>query len=412
MNDISLQDIIDVDRLAEVQEKLSDMMSVSAVTVDRDGTPISNLNNFSPLCQLIRSTEKGQERCILCDKKACELAIHLGAAISYDCHIGLKDCCAPIVVDNVMVGAVLGGQVLLNDAKLEDNIQNLMKLEKEFDLPHEELINAIDKIPVVKFDYLKKCLDLYKLIANYSKEMGLKYLAQQKLLDETQKKLEFEQRAKYAELKSIEAQINPHFLFNTLNSIARMAMFEEANDTEEMIFNLSDLLRYNLRQINEFPTLHTEMENIRRYLLLQKVRYQDRLNYSILLDSKLEKFLIPSMILQPLVENAIIHGLEPLSYGGRLEIECLEVDDQLKILIKDTGIGIPESKKATLLDSNCFNGHLGVMNSHLRIQDYFGKVYGLKLMNNDQYTTIIELTFPKITTKAQIRKEPSLCVSD
>lgn len=402
----TLIDVVDIDHLHEVQEKLSNLVKVSVVTTDVDGRPVSGLNNFTPFCQLIRSTEKGRQRCEQCDKRAELQAFREKRSIIYDCHLGLKDCCVPITVGDKLLGAVLGGQVLVSDdADAKAKIFDIPALSQEYGVPEDHLREAVRKIFVVDYEYLENCVDLYEMIANYSKEMGMKSIAQQKLVEEVKDRLAFERRAKYAELKTLEAQINPHFLFNTLNSIARMAMFEDAPDTEEMIYNLSDLLRYNLRQTEDYPLLEKELDNLQRYLALQKTRYQDRLDYEIVADAATGHCLIPMMILQPLVENAIIHGLEPLAEGGRLVIEVNDLGEHLQICIKDTGTGIPIDMRTHLLGNDTSSAPgLGVINSHLRLKDAFGPASGLQIYENEEFSTIVELVFPKVTDKRLIKE--------
>ncbi len=405
IENLSLQDVVDIQHLLEVQRKLSDLVKISVVTTDIEGRPITALNNFSPFCKLIRSTEKGREECELCDKCAEKIAFKEKRSIIYDCHLGLKDCCVPIIVGDRLIGAVLGGQVLI-DGQKKDALFDIKNLSHKYGISEESLQEAIRKIYVVDHDYLKRCVDLYETIANYSKEMGLKYIAQQKLVCEGQERLSYERRAKYAELKTLEAQINPHFLFNTLNSIARMSMFESAPDTEEMIYNLSDLLRYNLRQTEEFPVLEKELDNLQRYLALQKIRYQDRLNYQINAEESTKMALIPMMILQPLVENAIIHGLEPLVKGGQLLISVDDLGKKIRIRICDTGVGIPPEQRQKLLNSDSYGATgLGVVNSHLRLKDAFGPDYGLRIYSDQDFSTIVEMISPKVTDKRHIKEK-------
>ncbi|WP_440897506.1 sensor histidine kinase [Amphibacillus sp. Q70] len=393
----TLQEVINIDILADVQKKMSNLVGISVVTVDHQGRPVGDLNNFTPFCQLVRSSQVGSKKCIECDALAEKRAFHNRKPMIYDCHYGLKDCCVPIIVDDKLLGAVLGGQVLVHDASSENPKEkfDVEQLSEELHIPKAQLEEAIEQIVVVEYDYLIECVDFYQVLANHFKEMGLKSIAQNQLLEESREKLEYEKRAKYAELKTIEAQINPHFLFNTLNSIARIAMMENADHTEEMIFNLSDLLRYNLKQIEEFPTIGDEIENIKRYLFIQKTRYQSRLTYNISVDSELLNYCLPSMILQPIVENAIIHGLEPLAKGGEVYISVRKQGNDIIIAVHDTGIGFDQHTFESLLDvdQNAPTG-LGVINSHLRLKDYFGERYGLFYTQKDGYKTVAEITFP------------------
>lgn len=393
----TLQEVINIDILADVQKKMSNLVGISVVTVDHQGRPVGDLNNFTPFCQLVRSSPVGSRKCIECDAFAEKRAFYNRKPMIYDCHYGLKDCCVPIIVDDKLLGAVLGGQVLVHDESSQNPKEkfNVEQLSEELNIPKTQLEEAIEQIVVVKYDYLIECVDFYQVLANHFKEMGLKSIAQNQLLEESREKLEYEKRAKYAELKTIEAQINPHFLFNTLNSIARIAMMEDANHTEEMIFNLSDLLRYNLKQIEEFPTIADEIENIKRYLFIQKTRYQSRLTYDFSVDYELLNYCLPSMILQPIVENAIIHGLEPLVEGGEVYISVAKRANDIVIAVHDTGIGFDQHHFEKLLDAdrNSPTG-LGVINSHLRLKDYFGETYGLFYTQKDGYRTVAEITFP------------------
>jgi len=142
-----------------------------------------------------------------------------------------------------------------------------------------------------------------------------------------------------AELEALRAKINPHFFFNTLNSITSL-ISPEPQKAEELIEKFSDLFRYPLNVENkEFIELNQEIDFIKLYLEIEKVRLDERLTYDILVDKNLNDFLIPSMILQPLVENSIIHGISPLKSGGKITIQCTMEKKGCCIRISDSGIG-------------------------------------------------------------------------
>lgn len=408
-NDLTLTDVVDVDILSDVQNKLSNLVGISVVTADAHGKPVGKLNNFSPFCQLIRSSKVGAERCIECDAQAEKKAFELKKSIIADCHLGLKDCCVPIIVNDKLLGGVLGGQVLVDDQKNPKSKFDIPKLSKELDLDELELKAAIDKLAVVQPKYLQDCVDFYEVLATYFTEIGLKSLIQEKLLEESQKKMDYERRLKYAEFKTVEAQINPHFLFNTLNSISRVAMAENAPLTEEMTYNLSDLIRYNLKQTEEFPLLKNEIDNIKRYLYLQKIRYGNRLNYQIDLPNHLMDYCIPYMILQPIVENAIIHGIEPIAKGGSIYITVSKDDSDIFILVKDTGVGFNKQKALQILDrgDSSYSG-IGFVNSHLRLRDYFGENYGLQILDDELVSTAIKITIPAFTDYHHYKNKVSI----
>lgn len=195
-----------------------------------------------------------------------------------------------------------------------------------------------------------------------------------------------------ANLRTLESQMSPHFIFNSLNSITRMAFFENAKKTEEMTYNLSDLLRYNLRDFEEFPSLRKEIDNIEKYFFMQKIRFGDRLEYNISIDSRLLDYRVPNMIIQPLVENAIIHGIQPKSQGGSVLVSAEKDRKNIIVKIIDTGLGIDEAIISKLLNNQSHG--LGVSNSNKRLISYFGSDYGLKIYSDLSNRTVVEVRFP------------------
>lgn len=181
---------------------------------------------------------------------------------------------------------------------------------------------------------------------------------------------------KEAELLGLQSQINPHFLFNTLNIIAKTAVLEDADETCSLIETASDMIRYNLRKIGESATLEEEIESIRNYFVIQKSRFSERFAFDIQLDEALKNFEIPFLTLQPLVENAFIHGIEPLERGGKIEVKCYQ-EGSIFIEVKDNGVGMTEDNIRQLLSNTSTNkGHttgIGVANVQRRLMLFFDK---------------------------------------
>lgn len=162
--------------------------------------------------------------------------------------------------------------------------------------------------------------------------------------------IEMENLLKESELKFLHMQINPHFLYNTLNSICSLSQIEGAETTSDMINSLSTLLRYTLNTVNEMVPMSSEIEIAKNYLFIQKTRFGPRLDYTLNIDDDCMNHQVPSMILQPLVENAIIHGLETLPGGGNVSISAHYVNDKLEIMVQDNGIGMSEETLQRLRD--------------------------------------------------------------
>lgn len=158
--------------------------------------------------------------------------------------------------------------------------------------------------------------------------------------EERLKNSEMNSLLQQAKLNYLQMQINPHFLFNTFNSISALAVIEEAPNTAVMINKLSGLVRYTMQQIEKTVTLQQELEITENYLFIQKQRFEHRLLYRIQADEDCLALAIPAMVLQPLVENAIIHGIEPQEEGGFLWIRAYCEGGELVLTVEDNGQGM------------------------------------------------------------------------
>ena len=397
--DISLEKVIDFDEFSKIQSELSIIVDFSTVTVNTDGVPITALSNFTEFCQLIRSSQKGKKACVMCDQQALDRSVALGHSIAYDCHCGLKDCAAPIIVDGVLIGGVLGGQVLISEQE-RSNIDTDC-LSKQFDIDQDALIKAVERIEIVPEVYLQRCLQFYSFIASYVAEKGYKALIQQKLSMETVERVKQQQIATDQMLKRIQAQMNPHFLFNALNSIARTSLIEGATATEQLIYNLSSYLRYTVKNTSSTPTIAEEYDNLENYLNIQKARFGNRISYQIEVDPSLKECRIPSMTLQPLVENSLIHGLKNCTEHGiiRVNIEKYKGKGKNDIIISiyDNGCGMPKDI------INLFHSHkeinnttlgLGLTNTQLRINTLYGPDYGISIDSKPNEYTQLTIILP------------------
>ena len=185
---------------------------------------------------------------------------------------------------------------------------------------------------------------------------------------ENQRKLSLEGELRQAALKSelaaIKAQLNPHFLYNVFNAI-NASVPAENEKTRDMIAQLSDLFRYQLQASQqELVPLREELDFVKKYLDLEKARFEDRLKIQIKVPQELMEEKIPPMLLQPLVENSVKHGLSSLIEGGTISISIFKEDGKLKFEISDTGIGIENKTEA-------FDKGIGLTNTKLRLQKMY-----------------------------------------
>jgi sensor histidine kinase YesM len=145
-----------------------------------------------------------------------------------------------------------------------------------------------------------------------------------------------------AELKSLQSQINPHFLYNSLNSIASLAPVD-AQKTQKMAHSLSDLFKYSInRKDKKTSTVHDEVEMVKTYLDIEKIRFGERLQFTVMVDNDLENHKIPLFLIQPLVENAVKHGISRNEGIGKIELQIVKEQNEMKISVRDNGPDFPE----------------------------------------------------------------------
>lgn len=170
------------------------------------------------------------------------------------------------------------------------------------------------------------------------------------LVNEIKDKSELDKLLKELELKNLQNQINPHFLFNTLNNIAKMAYLEEAPETTRLIESVSTLLRYNLENIDKPSTLKDEINVVKEYFYIQQTRFGDRISFYTHIDESCMQIPVPRLTLQPIVENAFIHGVESKEEGGVITLSIFKKADQIFIEVMDNGLGMDGETKQRLLN--------------------------------------------------------------
>ncbi|MEO2572539.1 sensor histidine kinase [Clostridium tertium] len=202
-------------------------------------------------------------------------------------------------------------------------------------------------------------------------------------LMEVSKVEEMKEMANKAELKALQTQINPHFLFNALNAIASSIRINP-NNARELIINLSSYLRFNLELNSEFIDVKKELKQVKDYIEIEKARFGDKLN--VIYDIDDVDIKIPSLTIQPLVENAIVHGILKDTHNGTVKISLKDKGEKVKISIIDSGVGISEEMINNIYTDNVPEKKIGLYNVHSRIKLIYGD--GLKIKRLDKGTMI------------------------
>lgn len=217
---------------------------------------------------------------------------------------------------------------------------------------------------------------------------------------------------KQTELNALQGQINPHFLYNTLDTIRGQALWEGMDSIADMTQALAKCLRYCININNDMVTLAEEFENVQNYIKIQKTRFGEKLQFEIDIDSQMDKdilnYKVPKLTIQPIVENAVYHGLEKKKEKGKVTIKAFATDTRLSINIIDDGLGIP-MERLNVLNRDLYLGQvsdpnensdrkqsIGLFNVNQRIKLYYGDEFGLRIQSIEGKKTNVEIIVPII----------------
>jgi len=209
--------------------------------------------------------------------------------------------------------------------------------------------------------------------------------------------MEKQERLRIAEIKYLQAQINPHFLYNTLDSIKWLAKLNGVDEISIIVSKLGNLLKNSINSRDDLVTVEDSMYLIDSYLSIQKIRFGDKFEAFIDVDKSIMKCLVPKLVIQPVVENAIIHGIENKMSKGTVRITGTKVNDTIIFEISDDGIGISKEKLKKLKSSVALektSESIALSNISSRIKLYYGEEYGLEIFSEVEKGTRVRLVMP------------------
>lgn len=199
------------------------------------------------------------------------------------------------------------------------------------------------------------------------------------------------------ELKALQAQINPHFLYNTLDSIQWMCEQDNSKDAVKMVGALAKLFRISISHGNEFITINDELKHAESYLIIQSYRYKNQFTYSFDVDKSVLDCMCNKITIQPFIENAIYHGLDRMVDEGEIKIIVERRGKDIAIIVKDNGLGMTEEQcKAVLQKGRSDSKGIGVKNVDDRLKIYFGEEYGITIDSELDVGTTVTIKIPKI----------------
>lgn len=399
-----LKNFLDLDVLLTIQESFSTATGLGTVFADEFGNEIEEGSNYARFCKELHATREGREYCRLCNYHSGIRAHNLKRPFIYECHARLIDIAVPIIVNEQYMGAMMAGQVKCSDGEF----MVLEKMPCYYDwLANEDYKKLYMEVEAIPQKRIEAAAETLFVVVNFIVEKKIAEITQEKLNRQNEKlikeikiRTELEKSLKEAKLQALQKQINPHFMFNVLNTLSVLIRAGDFNTAQKVLQNFTKMLRYTMHNIGNTVDLEKEISYVKQYLALQKIRFGDRFVYEINTDPELNLIRLPFFTLQPLVENAIIHGLEPKETDGKISITAKIENDKIQILIKDNGVGIPKAVLPNLLDENHFdinedrsNKNIGIINVHKRLKLYYGDKCQFSIFSKENCGTTVTLLF-------------------
>ena len=231
-------------------------------------------------------------------------------------------------------------------------------------------------------------------ISSLSDSFGHMVVRIQKLMEQVRQE---EITLRKTELNALQAQINPHFLYNTLDSIAWMCEEDRTKEAVEMVNALARLFRISISRGHELITLEREVEHAKSYLKIQNYRYKNQFTYRFDVEEGCLTYLCNKITLQPIIENAIYHGIDRMVDEGRIEIRIREEETAVLMMVTDNGVGMSKEQCREILHREAGDRTgIGIKNVHDRIRIYFGEEYGLHITSEPDEGTCVAIRIPKL----------------
>ncbi len=270
------------------------------------------------------------------------------------------------------------------------------------DLQVEPVVAATgDEVEVLTRSFTVMSANLHQLVEGLREKAKLERL----LHDETLSRVSMEMALREAQFMNLQDQLRPHFLFNALNTISRSALFEGAAATEALARTLGKLMRYSLAEGGPFTTLGEELSVLREYLSFQAIRFGARLTWEVRAEPGVEDAPLPRFTLQPMVENAVRHGIEPKEEGGRVVVSARRVRERIRLVVADSGVGMERdllvrlrsaaSRKPVDPTPDHAGAGIGIANLVSRLENRYGGQARMAIASRPGRGTVVRIVLPE-----------------
>lgn len=400
MAKVALIDIVNLPAFEEAADLFYRATNMTFSFPDREGNIVFYPSKErSPFCHLIQSTPRGCELCHLSDKHAAEIAMRERKPMFYTCHAGLIDVVVPVFVGDERIGCFYSGQSLLSPPT-PIGFEDIKARVAELGLDADELWEVYKSVPQVNSFKLEMAIELLAIISSHLVRGEIELRRERELSKAEVRKAKLDRDLREMELRLSQAQLNPHFLFNSLNLILGQAMNENATQTAHLVEELSVLLSNALTSIGTMVSLQAEMMSAKAYVEIFRARFGKIIDLKIDLPSSLSKFKVPTLILQPLVENALVHGFPKAVGEFSLRLVARTINGRVEISVSDNGPGMGKRKLVQMSSALKSQRHptklTGLMGLNQRLRYYYPTPPELFLQQSDSGMTVT-IRFPNAT---------------
>lgn len=337
MAKVELAEIVTLPAFAEAAELFYKATGMTLSFPKGDGTvefcPISDQCEF---CSLVQSTPEGKKRCMESDRRAAEVAMKEGRPMFYNCHSGLVDVVVPLKHGDEEIGCFYSGQSLLSPPS-QMGFEDTQSRVADLGLDPKALWDAYKKVPRVDPYKLEMALELLTILCNHLLRGRVELMRERELTKAAEHRARLEREIREMEQRLSQAQWNPHFLFNSLNLILGEAQNEDARRTAQLVEELSALLGHAVSSMGRMVTLADEFANAQAYVDIFRARFGKAITFTSSLPRALAAVKVPALILQPLVENALVHAFPRASVPFAIDVSAIRNGSGIEVRVCDNG---------------------------------------------------------------------------
>lgn len=387
---LDLASFIDPKLIGPVLDNLSQVLRLSMRLVDGSGNELIQSDKLPSLC---RHLSQCGGHCRAHIREAIE-ALPDHSPHFVHCCGQVSTLIVPVLCGPTICGYIKCGEFFISLSDQMSMTQYLAEYPGFLSDPDVEKL--LSDVAVEKKSRLHSAAETTAAVAKYIVENAVAMIRQRELTEhrlsvikEQMATATLERALKEADFKLLQSQINPHFLFNTLNTISQMAYMEGASTAAELVCNLADLMRATLRKANQLVPLSEEHNLLEKYLDIQKARFGERLDVVLDIEEGLDEVPLPILILQPLVENAIVHGMETSLDGCRVEIVGRRRAGRVAFTVADDGPGFPST-----FEKGAEAKGVGLASIEARLSHFYNDSYTFAIQARPQGGACIEITVP------------------